>query len=140
MQIQWFRTDQRKFFKVIRIPIINKLKTSSLIIKENQIFVEEKIGKKSSQWSLKKFWFLVISFFFTTTSIFSLFYIFKKNKNQLIKKSKLKKEEDNFNENSLNKMLESKINFIELTKSEINQESFNKSNIKSYNNQVFYSN
>ena len=46
MQIQWFRTDQRKFFKVIRIPIINKLKTSSLIIKENQIFVEEKIGKK----------------------------------------------------------------------------------------------
>ncbi|WP_338974233.1 hypothetical protein [Spiroplasma endosymbiont of Tricholauxania praeusta] len=97
MQIQWFRTDQRKFFKVIRIPIINKLKTSSLIIKENQIFVEEKIGKKSSQWSLKKFWFLVISFFFTTTSIFSLFYIFKKNKNQLTKKSKLKKE-DNFNE------------------------------------------
>ncbi|WP_342261069.1 hypothetical protein [Spiroplasma endosymbiont of Notiophilus biguttatus] len=60
--------------------------------------------------------------------------------NQFRKKSNLKKEEDNFNENSLNKMLESKINFIELAKSEINKESFNKSNIKSYNNQVFYSN
>ncbi len=35
-------------------------------------------------------------------------------------------------------MLESKINFIELTKSEINKEFFNKSNIKSYNNKVFY--
>lgn len=87
MQIQWFRADQRKFFKVIRIPIINKLKTSSLIIKENQIFVEEKIRKKSNQWSLKKIWFLVISFFSQQLQYLVYFIFLKKIKINLEKKS-----------------------------------------------------